>query len=116
MHAGLCITQAQDFDLRSALFRAAPEQLRPPRLLRIGLIQHGIVLPTDAPFAQQTKVGPHGSCGTAGRVVREVPTRASAPPYLSPPLSAQAIHDRVAQLLDAAGQGGAKVVCLEEAW
>ncbi|KXZ53165.1 hypothetical protein GPECTOR_7g1057 [Gonium pectorale] len=44
-----------DFDLRTALFRAAPEQLRPPRVVRIGLIQNKIVLPTDAPFADQAK-------------------------------------------------------------
>ncbi|GLI61457.1 hypothetical protein VaNZ11_003848 [Volvox africanus] len=45
----------QDFDLRTAAFRAAPEQMRPPRVVRIGLIQNKIVLPTDAPFTEQAK-------------------------------------------------------------
>ncbi len=54
-----CLTRAKqdDFDLRTASFRAAPEQFRPPRVVRIGLIQNKIVLPTDAPYAQQAKVG-----------------------------------------------------------
>ena len=41
------------FDLRAFRFAAAREQLRPPRLVRIGLAQHAIVLPTDAPFEAQ---------------------------------------------------------------
>lgn len=48
--------KAMGFDLRSALFRAAPEQMRPPRIVRIGLIQNKIVLPTTAPFAAQAQV------------------------------------------------------------
>lgn len=57
-----CLTRAKqdDFDLRTASFRAAPEQFRPPRVVRIGLIQNKIVLPTDAPYAQQAKVGTRG--------------------------------------------------------
>ncbi|PNW88284.1 hypothetical protein CHLRE_01g022650v5 [Chlamydomonas reinhardtii] len=47
--------KAMGFDLRSALFRAAPEQMRPPRIVRIGLIQNKIVLPTTAPFAAQAQ-------------------------------------------------------------
>ncbi|KAJ8668317.1 hypothetical protein QAD02_009980 [Eretmocerus hayati] len=30
-----------------------PEQLRPPRIVRVGLIQNSIVLPTDAPVSEQ---------------------------------------------------------------
>ena len=46
----------RNFDLRSALFKAAPEQLRPARVVRIGLVQNMIVLPTTAPFEDQAKV------------------------------------------------------------
>ena len=37
-------------------FRAAPEQLRARRNVRIGLVQNAIVAPTTAPFAEQSKV------------------------------------------------------------
>ena len=46
----------RDFDLRTALFKAAPEQLRPQRIVRIGLVQNKIVLPTTAPYEDQAKV------------------------------------------------------------
>lgn len=63
-------------------FTAAAEQLRPPRVRTVALIQHGIVASTSAPFAEQR----------------------------------DAIHARVAALLDAAGSAGATVACLQEAW
>lgn len=42
--------------LQRYAFRAAPEQLRPRRNVRIGLVQNAIVAPTTAPFAEQSKV------------------------------------------------------------
>jgi hypothetical protein len=45
-----------DFDLKAYCFKAAPEQLRPPRPVKIGLIQNKIVLPTTYPYAQQAQV------------------------------------------------------------
>ncbi|KAL4421518.1 hypothetical protein ABPG75_010809 [Micractinium tetrahymenae] len=51
--AAAAAAEAAKFDLQAYRFEAAPEQLRPPRLVRIGLIQHGIVAPTTAPFAEQ---------------------------------------------------------------
>jgi hypothetical protein len=51
----------QEFDLQACQFRAAAEQLRPARLVRIGLIQHGIVKPTTAPFSEQRQVGLNGA-------------------------------------------------------
>ncbi|EFN54435.1 hypothetical protein CHLNCDRAFT_135828 [Chlorella variabilis] len=44
---------AANFDLQAYRFGAAPEQLRPLRIMRVGLVQHGIQLPTSAPFAEQ---------------------------------------------------------------
>ncbi|CAG02467.1 unnamed protein product, partial [Tetraodon nigroviridis] len=41
------------FELKGCRFDAAQEQLRPPRRVRVGLIQHRIVLPTDAPVLEQ---------------------------------------------------------------
>eukprot|EP00798_Chlamydomonas_sp_ICE-L_P017155 gene17155-23466_t len=74
--------EKDDFDLKAFRFTAAPEQMRPARNVRIGLIQNQIVLPTTAPFVDQAK----------------------------------AIRDRVGKLMDAAGQSGVKVLCLQEAW
>ncbi|XP_053135674.1 beta-ureidopropionase [Hemicordylus capensis] len=43
----------RSFELQGYGFEAEPEQLRPPRVVRVGLIQNKIVLPTDAPVAEQ---------------------------------------------------------------
>lgn len=45
-----------NFDLQACGFKAAREQLRAPRTVRIALIQHGIVKPTTAPFQEQRQV------------------------------------------------------------
>ncbi|KAK9827961.1 hypothetical protein WJX81_001495 [Elliptochloris bilobata] len=45
----------QDLNIQKYAFRAAPEQLRPRRSVRIGLVQNAIVAPTTAPFAEQSK-------------------------------------------------------------
>ena len=37
-------------------FQAAAEQLRPPRVVRLGLIQNKAVLPTTEPYADQARV------------------------------------------------------------
>ncbi|KAJ7968308.1 beta-ureidopropionase [Quillaja saponaria] len=42
-----------DFDLQAFCFRADREQLREPRVVRVGLIQNSIALPTTAPFSDQ---------------------------------------------------------------
>ena len=44
-----------DVDLKGFRFLADDEQLRPPRLTRIGLVQNAIVLPTDASMNDQRK-------------------------------------------------------------
>uniref|UniRef100_A0A8D0L9I3 Beta-ureidopropionase n=1 Tax=Sphenodon punctatus TaxID=8508 RepID=A0A8D0L9I3_SPHPU len=43
----------RDFDLQGYRFEAEPEQLRHPRVVRVGLIQNKIPLPTDALVAEQ---------------------------------------------------------------
>jgi len=43
----------RDFELKGYRFEATQEQLRPPRRIRVGLVQHRIVLPTDAPILDQ---------------------------------------------------------------
>lgn len=45
----------KEFDLKGYAFEAAPEQLRPPRTVRVGLIQNKIALPTDAPVLDQVR-------------------------------------------------------------
>ncbi|KAJ8263305.1 hypothetical protein COCON_G00157620 [Conger conger] len=43
----------RDFELQGCMFEAGQEQLRQPRIVRVGLIQNAIVLPTDAPVMEQ---------------------------------------------------------------
>eukprot|EP00243_Klebsormidium_subtile_P003138 TRINITY_DN16303_c0_g1_i1.p1 TRINITY_DN16303_c0_g1~~TRINITY_DN16303_c0_g1_i1.p1 ORF type:complete len:429 (+),score=69.02 TRINITY_DN16303_c0_g1_i1:49-1287(+) len=43
----------QDFDIQAYQFSAAAEQLRAPRIVRVGVVQNAIVLPTTAPYAKQ---------------------------------------------------------------
>lgn len=50
-------TSARPFDLQAYAFKAAQEQLRGPRVVRIGLVQNAIVEHTTAPFEEQRKVG-----------------------------------------------------------
>lgn len=51
--AALRLAEVGGFELRAFTIGAAPEQLRPPRLVRVGLMQNRIVEPTTAPVAQQ---------------------------------------------------------------
>ncbi|XP_042334460.1 beta-ureidopropionase isoform X1 [Sceloporus undulatus] len=51
--AALSAAEERDFELRGYRFEAAAEQLRPPRVVRVGLVQNKIQLPTDAPVAEQ---------------------------------------------------------------
>lgn len=44
-----------DFDLQAFCFHADKELLREPRIVRVGLIQNSISLPTTAPFLDQKK-------------------------------------------------------------
>ncbi|BBN04517.1 beta-ureidopropionase [Marchantia polymorpha subsp. ruderalis] len=45
--------QSQNFDVLAYSFSAAEEQLRKPRVVRIGLIQNATVLPTTDPYERQ---------------------------------------------------------------
>lgn len=47
---------AGGIDLQGYKFKAAVEELRAPRIVKIGLVQHSIVKPTTAPFAEQRQV------------------------------------------------------------
>lgn len=52
----------RDFELKGYGFEAAQEQLRPPRRIRVGLLQHHIVLPTDAPVLDQVRTQTQQTC------------------------------------------------------
>lgn len=43
----------KDFEIQGYGFDAEPEETRPNRVVRVGLIQNKIILPTDAPILQQ---------------------------------------------------------------
>ncbi|XP_048135741.1 beta-ureidopropionase-like [Rhodamnia argentea] len=47
------LSSARDFDIRAFRFTAEKELLREPRVVRVGLIQNSIDLPTTAPFLDQ---------------------------------------------------------------
>ena len=47
------LAEEGDFDVAAYRFDSAPEQLRGPRKVRVGVIQTQIVEPTDAPIEQQ---------------------------------------------------------------
>lgn len=49
------LASEHDFDVAAYRFNAAPEQMRPPRVVRVGVIQTQIVEPTDAPVLDQFK-------------------------------------------------------------
>eukprot|EP01018_Ginkgo_biloba_P015038 Gb_26371 [translate_table: standard] len=49
----LVMSQNSSFDLQAYRFCAEPEMMRPPRIVRVGLVQNSIVLPTTAPFQEQ---------------------------------------------------------------
>lgn len=114
------------FDLQAYRFTAAPEQLRAPRVVRVGLIQHGIVKPTTAPFDEQRQVRARAvsswlftQCWGVNKVVGCRNQLGKAPSTINPlPLCLvlQAIYQRVTQLIEAAGAAGVNVLCLQEAW
>ncbi len=43
----------KSFEIKGFVFSAQNEELRKPRIVRIGIIQNKIVLPTTAPLADQ---------------------------------------------------------------
>lgn len=53
--AAASLSANHDFDLQAFCFRAEKELLRQPRIVRVGLVQNSIALPTTAPFLDQKK-------------------------------------------------------------
>lgn len=51
--AALSTAEKNGFEIKGYIFTAASEQLRAPRIVRVGLIQNKIVVPTDHPLKQQ---------------------------------------------------------------
>ncbi|XP_038061399.1 beta-ureidopropionase-like [Patiria miniata] len=80
--AARALAKEGNFELVGYSISAKPEQLRPPRIVRIGLVQNQIVLPTSAPVKDQVA----------------------------------ALHNRIGEIVEAAGQCGVNVICFQEAW
>ncbi|XP_073419862.1 beta-ureidopropionase [Dendrobates tinctorius] len=72
----------QGFELKGYMFDAAGEQLRRPRVTRVGLIQNKIQLPTSSPVAEQVN----------------------------------ALHRRIAEIVEVAALCDVNIVCFQEAW
>ncbi|XP_077995265.1 beta-ureidopropionase-like [Glandiceps talaboti] len=51
----LKLAEEKKFEIQGYCMTAAKEQLRPPRVVRVGLIQNKIVLPTTAPVLEQVE-------------------------------------------------------------
>lgn len=51
--AALKLAEEGNFELAGYKFEVKEEQLRKPRIVRIGAVQNKIVLPTSAPLANQ---------------------------------------------------------------
>lgn len=47
------LADKKNFELKGYAFTAEKESLRPARIVRVGLIQNQIILPTTAPVPQQ---------------------------------------------------------------
>uniref|UniRef100_A0A1D1ZBW9 Beta-ureidopropionase n=1 Tax=Anthurium amnicola TaxID=1678845 RepID=A0A1D1ZBW9_9ARAE len=47
------LSSSHDFDIQAFQFHAEKEVMRQPRIVRVGIIQNSIVLPTTAPFPDQ---------------------------------------------------------------
>ncbi|KNC46864.1 beta-ureidopropionase [Thecamonas trahens ATCC 50062] len=71
-----------DFEIKAYQYNAKPESTRPPRIVRIGLIQNTIAAETTEPIEVQR----------------------------------DAIFAKIAPIIDAAGEMGVNVLCLQEAW
>ncbi|GFH19033.1 CN hydrolase domain-containing protein, partial [Haematococcus lacustris] len=82
-----------NFDIQHFAISAASEQTRPPRVVRVGLVQNSIQVPTDRR-------------GAAASEQKNTPTVPEPGP---------AIRSRCGTLIDAAGQMGVQVLCLQEA-
>ena len=76
------IAENHDFEIQGYKFSARLEELRTPRIVRVGLIQNRIVLPTTAPLNAQR----------------------------------EAIHERIANIIEAAALCGVNILCFQEAW
>ncbi|XP_075071569.1 beta-ureidopropionase [Mixophyes fleayi] len=72
----------RDFELKGYIFDAATEQLRSPRIIRVGLIQNKIQLPTTSPVMEQVN----------------------------------ALHRRIAEIVEVAAMCDVNIVCFQEAW
>ncbi|XP_072462843.1 beta-ureidopropionase isoform X2 [Notamacropus eugenii] len=53
--SALVAASQRDFELLAFTFEASVEQLRPSRLVRVGLVQNQIRLPPDAPVSEQVR-------------------------------------------------------------
>ncbi|XP_074966634.1 beta-ureidopropionase isoform X3 [Phalacrocorax aristotelis] len=87
--AALSAAQERDFELQGYRFDAAPEQLRRPRIVRVGLIQNKIPLPTDTAVAAQPDTSRN---------------------------QVAALHKRIGEIVEVAAISGVNIVCFQEAW
>lgn len=116
------------FELKGYKFDAAQEQLRPPRRVRVGLVQHRVVLPTDAPILDQvsTTLFQIQTQPKAGRSVSRwssvecagLHTHTHSHTHEILPCCSQvgAMHSRVGEIVEVAAMCGVNVICFQETW
>lgn len=76
------ISEKSNFCIQSYAFEALAENLRQPRVVKVGAIQNSIAVSTTAPVSTQR----------------------------------DAIFKKIGKIIDAAGEDGVNVLCLQEAW
>lgn len=94
-----------NFELKGYKFDAVQEQLRPPRRIRVGLIQHHIVLPTDAPVLDQVSIW-----------TSKDPWWFKFWMITINPSQINAMHSRIGEIIGVAAMCGVNIVCFQETW
>lgn len=93
---------------------AAAEQVRPPRLVRIAMVQNGIIRPTTDPVKEQV--------GTCTYTFEECRIHAFKVVQFTlvltcPWTQVEALHQRILhEITEAAYLCGTNVICYQEAW
>jgi len=72
----------KNFELAGYKVQASKEELRAPKIIRVGLVQNQVTVPTTAPIEEQR----------------------------------QALHDRIASIVEVGAQCGVNIVCFQELW
>uniref|UniRef100_A0A803YFW3 CN hydrolase domain-containing protein n=1 Tax=Meleagris gallopavo TaxID=9103 RepID=A0A803YFW3_MELGA len=123
--AALSSAQQRDFELQGYGFDAAPEQLRRPRIVRVGLVQNKIPLPTDTAVAVQfcPPIGQNickaiyfgkTACHESKQIIWDVDRVCGF--FVASVEKVAALHKRIEEIVEVAAMCGVNIICFQEAW